>query len=434
MIRGFLAVIALVLVSPGVWAQGAPRFNPAMPAPSRGVSVPAVLPNTQYAPRPLVAPSPQSAPSPVSVPSQQRQTLAPEATLADPNYKLPQQEVLSNIDPVSYRAIKTRDRWEVTNGRIAVKDFGADQAAAEEFVKVIRDLRPTQWGRLGADRVVVEYGLTLNDGSRPGFSPRVAVNLDPVSLRVEQLRGVWVLRDDQNILLNFGPHRDEAEMAYAIIRKYGFNKLGQVGTNNAGLTYLFVQETMAKAKKPTGAANAQLSALQAAYQEEQLKRTGIDTGKGPSVGERIVFEPKNLEIRREKGDYVLAVGTDVLANFGGSEWSARDAQKLIVEQRFTEFCRFNKDVCFFLVNGNAPTRVPFSVQATRYDVGVLKVRRSTGEKYAVYEGLGRQLFACDTQKEAEQLVQLLQHYGFDQKCQLGLSSINSLRFLAKTGK
>ena len=48
--------------------------------------------------------------------------------------------------------------------------------------------------------------------------------------------------------------------------------------------------------------------------------------------------------------------------------------------------------------------------------------------------MGRQLFVCDTEKEAKQLVGVLKHYGFDTSCQMGLSGKSSLKFLAKTGR
>jgi hypothetical protein len=420
----------------GVAQAQNPSFWPSNgPAPSSATAPtkePNVLPLKTYTPQMLVAPSPMHNAKPQTDATQTQNSLTPQATLADPNFKLPMAENLAKWDVYSLRTQKNFERWEITNGKTVLRDFGKDQAAAEDYIKAMRDMRPTQWGRLGTDRVVVEYGLFNDEAQKPSFSPKVSVDIDAAALRVESVRGVWVLRDDQNILLNFGNSRDDAEMTYAVIRKYGFNRLGQVGTTSGGLTYLFAQDAGSKGKAL--AMHNQVSALQAAYQESALNRTGIDAGKNLNVGERIVIDSKALEIRREKGDYVLACGTDILANFGASEWSARDGLKLVQEQRFTEYCKFNKDVCFFLCNGNAPTKVPFSVQSTRFDTGLLKVRKGVGDKYAVYEGSGRQLFACDTEKEAEQLMQVLQHYGFDQKCQLGLSGSSALKFLAKTGR
>ena len=114
--------------------------------------------------------------------------------------------------------------------------------------------------------------------------------------------------------------------------------------------------------------------------------------------------------------------------------AARDALKLIQDMRFTEFCRFNAEITFFLVNGQAPNRIPFSVQGSRFDVDALKVRNASGGQWGVYEGNGRMIFTVATEKEAEQLVKLLKHYRFDQTCQMGLSSRAGLKFLGKAGR
>jgi hypothetical protein len=44
------------------------------------------------------------------------------------------------------------------------------------------------------------------------------------------------------------------------------------------------------------------------------------------------------------------------------------------------------------------------------------------------------VFACDTEKEAEQLLAVIQQYGFDTTCQIGLGAKSSLKFLAKSGR
>jgi hypothetical protein len=153
------------------------------------------------------------------------------------------------------------------------------------------------------------------------------------------------------------------------------------------------------------------------------------------VGEKVVIDAQAVELKRDKtGDWKLMHGTDVLANFGPSEWTGRDALKLVKDMRFTEFCRFNSAVSFFLLNGQAPTRVPFAAQASRFDRDSLKVKLASGGKYGLYEGQGRQLFVCDTEKEAEQLLLLLHKYGFDTICQIGLGANTSLRFFAKSGR
>lgn len=361
----------------------------------------------------------------------------------DPGLRLPQPEKLAAIDAngLTARRGPAQDRWQIANGLKPVREFGGSQTDAEEFVRLLRELKPTEWGVIGTDRVVVEYGLNrsmingvaVDRATAPAFTPKTSVNIDLSSARVETVRGVWVLRDDDNILLNFGKSQADAEQAIGVIRKYGFNRIAQVGPASGGATVLFAQpETASVRPKAAGG----LAELNRQYQEQKLARTGLEVpAAGAAGGEKFAIDPKACEIRRDRdGHWVLAHGTEVLANFGASEWSARDALKLVQEQRFTEFCRFNADVTFFLVNGQPPTRVPFAVQAVRFDTGTLAVKAASNGKFGVYEGMGRLLFTCDTDKEAKALVATMQYYGFDTSCQMGLSSKNALRFLAKTGR
>lgn len=406
-----------------------PAMNPARVAPNplpATSQTPNTLPPIQT--QPLLAPTPTQPTS--TEPGRLPTTLAPEVTL-------PQKESLARIDPNTMSVRRVNDHWVVQNGTTTVRDFGTSRDDADEFVRVLRELRPNEWGSVGNPRVVVEYALTNGAAATPAFTPKTSVALDPMTLRAEAVRGVYVVRDDANILLNFGQAREDAEQAVAVIRKYKFNRIAQVGPAGSGATFLFAQEVPASKLTPqqmqlTGA-YAQLARV---MEEQKLTRTGIeiDGGKGGTVGERVVIDPKAVELKRDKGDWKLMHGADVLANFGPSEWSGRDALKLVQDQRFTEFCRFNADVTFFLVNGQAPTRVPFAVQATRFDRDQLKVKRASGDKYALYEGLGRQVFVCDTEKEAEQLLKVIQQYGFDTSCQMGLGAKSSLRFLAKSGR
>jgi len=404
-----------------------PAMKPDRIAPNPVPSRPQTLPPLQTQPLQANPPGQTQPGEPGKLPG----SLAPEVTL-------PQKEVIGRIDPNSMSVRRVNDRWAVVNGLTTVREFGANRDAAEEFVKVLRELRPTDWGTVGTARVVVEYGLTSGVASVPAFSPKTCVTIDPVSLRTELVRGVNVVRDDQNILLNFGQAREDAEQAIAVIRKYKFNRIGQIGQAGSGATFLFAQDLPATNKVTPS--QAQLTGASAqiarAFEEAKLTRTGIevDGGKGGAVGERIVIDPKSVELKRDKGDWKLMHGSDVLATFGASEWTGRDALKLVQDMRFTEFCRFNADVTFFLVNGQAPTRVSFAAQATRFDRDAVKVKLASSGKYGLYEGHGRQKYAGDTEKEADQLLKVIHQYGFDTTCQVGLGAKSSMRFLAKSGR
>ena len=341
-----------------------PAMDPSRVAPS---PVPSAQPNTV-----IYAPPPGQTPTQPGEPGKLPTTLVPEVTL-------PQKEVVGRIDANSMSVRRQNERWVVMNGLTTVRDFGSSREEADEFVKVLRELRPTDWGTVGTSRVVVEYALTNGVAATPSFSPKTSVTVDLGSVRVEQVRGVHVVRDDQNILLNFGQAKEDAEQALAVIRKYKFNRLGQVGAVGVGATFLFAQELPAtnKAQAPKTQLNGAYAQLAAAMEESKLARTGIEV-TGGVAGEKFSIDPKSVELKRDKADWKLVHGADVIANFGASEWTGRDALKLVQDHRFTEFCRFNADVSFFLVNGQAPTRVPFAVQATRFDRDNLTIKTASG--------------------------------------------------------
>lgn len=423
--RLLFAAFAPLLAAAAV-AQTPPVTPPTPPPNPLFPTHPAMKPE-RTTPNSLLAPPPTT-PAQTAEPGLLPPALAPEV-------KLPQKESLARIDANSLSARRSSDRWVVGNGLSVVRDFGTSRDDADEFVRVLRELRPTEWGTVGTNRVVVEYALTSGAAAVPAFAPKNCVSIDLASVRTEQVRGVTVVRDDQAILLNFGQAREDAEQAVAVIRKYKFNRLGQVGPVGSGATFLFAQEVAANKLKQPSQLTGAYAQLASAMEEQKLTRTGIELDGGKTaVGERVVIDPKAVELKRDKGDWKLVHGTDVLATFGPSEWSGRDALKLVQDQRFTEFCKFNAEVTFFLINGQPPTRVPFAVQATRFDRDNLKVKLASGGKYGLYEGQGRLVFACDSEKEAEQLLKVIHQYGFDTSCQMGLGAKSSLRFLAKSGR
>ena len=118
-----------------------------------------------------------------------------------------------------------------------------------------------------------------------------------------------------------------------------------------------------------------------------------------------------------------------IGRFGPAEWAARDAVRTIQEARFTEFCRAG-GVTFFLCDGRAPTRAPFAAQSRRFDTTQLRAAQY-GDKWAVTDA-GRHVFDAATQAEAEAVVRVLRHFGFDTVCQVGPSPRTGIVFLAKT--
>jgi hypothetical protein len=331
-------------------------------------------------------------------------------------------------------------------------DFGEREMDARNAARVYRDLRPTEWVTIGGPKPVVEYGLA---NGRPVFTTQIpgaeeaktplspglgmsdnrpiatgagashVVPIDLRTVRVEPIRGVWCLRDDGNIHFNFGLNRADAEQALAVVQRYGFNRVGVVGSPIPAMSYLFASPDGGGAppKGPFAEATVQ-------SQINGLNRVGIPVPGVGYVGEMFHFDPRKLDVRKEGSEWVIASGCDVVGRYGASEWMARDAARTIQDAKFTEFCKIGSGgLTFFLVDGKTPTRVPFSAQGQRFDLNALKVHKY-GEKWAVTEN-GRYLLDCANAEEGETLIRVMKYFQFDQLCHLGPTPKTGVSFLAK---
>jgi hypothetical protein len=342
--------------------------------------------------------------------------------------------------------------WQLWMGQKMLRDFGVGDLAennARDAARVYRDIRPTEWAVIGSPRPVVEYGLVngrppmapgmpgaasddrggifpAGGGGGPlmsGAGAKAVIPIDLKTVRVEAVRGVWCLRDDRNILFNFGPNKTDAEQAHAVVRRYGFNRIGVVGAPTPVMHYLFATTEGAPEPLPDPLARASLQA-----QIDGLSRAGIPVAGVGYVGEMFRFDPRRLDVRKEAGEWQIVSGTERIGRFGPSEYAARDALRAIQDSRFNEFCTVGS-LTFFLVNGKAPTRVPYHVQGRRFDPNGLRVAKQ-GEGWTVTEN-NRHLLDCASAEEGETLIRVLKHFQFDQLCHLGPSAKVGVSFFAK---
>jgi hypothetical protein len=331
-----------------------------------------------------------------------------------------------------------------------LRDFGDHEMDGRDVVRVYRDIRPTEWVTIGSPRPIVEYGLVngrapmapgtpgassdeprnvfrVGRGDAPPVSAAGAkevIAIDLKSVRVEAVRGVWCVRDDANILFNFGLNKADADQAHAAILRYGFNRVGVVGSQTPVMHYLFGSPDTNP--PPVGP----VQKLQLQSQIEGLGRVGIPVGGVGYVGEMFHFDPRKLEVRKEKGDWIVAAGAEVIGHFGPSEYPAREAARTIQNCRFTEFCTVGSaGLTFFLTDGHAPRRVPLNVQGRSFEPSKLATRQING-KWAVTEN-GRHLLDCGNADEGETLIRVLKYYQFDQICHLGQSPRQGVTFFAK---
>ena len=395
--------------------------QPQFPQPSRQPVSPALLPPS-LRPEAVPLPQPVQPRNPVA-PGQQS---LPDGSMVPAEVRLPYPEKITQIDVGRAMLRREGGSWQVWMGERVFKDLGNDENTAKDVLRVMRELRATEWVSIGSPRPVVEYGLIGGRPTIPAGFPRSVIPVDLRSVRIEPIKGVWCLRDNANILFNFGLNKQDADQALAVVRRYGFNRIGMVGSTVApALTYFYA------GAEQQGALPVTANALALAYQENALVRTGIPVPGVGYMGEMVKIEPRKVESRREGTEWVVVSGSEVLGRFGRDEAAARDAMRIIRDGYFTEFCRVGShELTFFLVNGQAPTRIPLSAYGRRFDLNVLRTY-SIGSRWAVTEN-GRFLFDVANKQEGDSLIKLLKYYRFDQVCRIGSSPRTGLTFLART--
>jgi hypothetical protein len=383
--------------------------------------------------------------------------------------------------------------WQLWANGMLLKDFGRHEREGREALRLIHELRLSQFGTVGTPRPIIEYWLS--DGQAPqGMTPGLhKVPLDTASLRIEQIQECWCLRDSARALFNFGAHRDEAERALAIIQRHGFAEVGYIG-EGAAMMLVFLGEqgglqstplkpppppagrmlTQSRLSGTDGSPNGMPRSLtQTNFQASQMQVGGpkpamhmsaavdprhrateaqsnqvnpglISTSRQltpPSVllpdvaalGERVPLDFRQVRVAHERQGYKLLCGNYVIADFGPNERDAQQAEAAFHNYRFTEQCLVGhpKPVfSYFLVNGRAPQGIPLGVQGTAFHPQNLRVRQE-GNCWAICDGDRLLLPFGDKAEEARQTLEAIQHYEFDTICRIGQGE-GAMTILART--
>jgi hypothetical protein len=349
-------------------------------------------------------------------------------------------ENLITFDPQRVELEWRDNRWQLTANGVLLKDFGRRQADGREVQRLIRALGLTQLGTVGSPQPVMEYWLTRGQapqGSPPGLR---FTALDLANLRLDLVQEQWCVRDGARILFNFGPHRDEAEQALAVIHKYRFTHLAPVGHFPPAMT-VFVSD-------PDGAAGSRLTA------PATLAARTVRPGSPPqpaapdplpqgrqfganelrpdlaSLGEHVPFDWRQVQVRPEGREWRLAVGTYILARFT-NERDARTALAAVQHYRFNQHClsgRPDPAFSYFLVNGRAPQGVMFGINGTPFRPEALTVRQDNG-RWVIGDSAQVLIDFGERMEEAQQTLKAIQRHHFDHLCRIG--SAPGMTFLVR---
>jgi hypothetical protein len=346
-------------------------------------------------------------------------------------------------------------RWQLRAGSIWLKDFGRREKDARQALRLIRELRLTQYGTVGKPQAVMEYWLA--DSRAPQSLPTGlhTTTFDPQALRVEYIQEQWCLRDATHVLFSFGAHAEEAQRALAIIRHYGFNQLGSIGQPMPALVVFAAgagELTAGPVPSPGSLTVTDHEASKALAAQEMPKLPHLDPNKpapGPasvpannqansanaiSLEDIVPLDWRDVRIQRDGNEWKLMHGNYLLANFGPHESDARQALDVVRYYRFTEHCLLGRPTpsfCYFLVNGQAPHGIRFGANGNSFRPNMLRVQHY-GKQFYLAEGNRVLLSFGERGEDAQQALKIIQEHHFDCLCRIGPPGTAAFTYLVQT--
>src|SRR5262249_41355431 len=148
-------------------------------------------------------------------------------------------------------------------------------------------------------------------------------------------------------------------------------------------------------------------------------RTGAAAANLPDVvTERVPFDWRQAQVRREDGDWKLVVGSATLGNFGSNERDAHLAHAALVHYRCTEQLRVGAPepaVCYFLAGGQAPLGLMGGLFSEPFQPDALSVRQVHQHFCVAWNN--HPLLDCGPRPdEARYMLGVIRQYRFDHVC------------------
>jgi hypothetical protein len=442
--RSVLLTAAVLLCAQAARAQApAPRPGPApQPAPIfpdpavlRGLpGIPNVTPSAPYVQQPGTAGAPGASLPPVPAP------FSPG-------------ESLTAFDPTRVELKSTNGRWQLVAGDTVLKDVGPNELEAREVFRVVREMRLTALGTLGQPRPVMEYWLVNGEAPRAAAAGLRTLLIDQASLRAEAIQGQWCLHDRNRVLFNFGPQADAARQALAVVQRHGFTHVGFVG-RSAPVMLVFLASpgsvTPAAARafdpraarpfgSPPPAQPGQLPPVAtqplapapfkgpepiapASFSPHRQPGTlGAPQGNMLAPANRVPIDPRQVQPRRENGDWKLTMNEHVLASFGPNVADAQLAQAALRHYGCSDQVTLGGSspaFSYYLANGQAPRGLMHGLNATPIRIDALSVRQ-VGPSYVLSDGSQTLMSFGDRMADAHQALRAIQQHRFDHVCRIG---------------
>jgi hypothetical protein len=392
----------------------------------------------------------------------------PNPAQGGPGFATPGVPALENtvaFDPELTELRWQDNRWQLVAGPVFIKDFGRYETEGRQVLRVVRELRLNSMTALGSPRPIMEYWLSNGEAPHGNVTGLHSLPIDVASLKAEQVQGQWCIHDNNRILFNFGQQGDACRQGLTAVQRYGFTQVAYVGqVAPVMLVFLANPDLAPPATPPSATAPNRFPRIFGGQQQGQQpdKVASQQPGQMPNVqsqpmpgapvitphqpgtiaqaalrlpgteaADRVSIDPRQLQVRHDGGDWKLAMGNHIVANFGPSEGDARLAQAALRYYRCTEQVFIGNPrpmLSYFLANGQAPHGTSYAFNATAFRPETLAVRQM-GTSYVLFDGTQVLLSFGDRMTEAQQALQAIQRYKFDRLATFGRGDQSMMLFV-----
>ena len=146
--------------------------------------------------------------------------------------------------------------------------------------------------------------------------------------------------------------------------------------------------------------------------------------------DRVPFDWRQVQLRKENGDWKLAAGSLVLADFGADEYAARLGRSAMEYYHFTEQRQVG-GFTYFLSGGQAPYGVMFGMDGQPFQPDRLEVRQIDG-RWAVCTGDVPLVQTGNAPETANQVLDVIQRQHFDRLCRVGSADGKGMTFFVRS--
>ena len=142
------------------------------------------------------------------------------------------------FNPNTTEVRRSGGSWKIMDGSHSMFGFGNKETEARRALRIIKHYEMNQSCFVGRPDPSFKYMLVSGNAPSGSLSGEDCIGFNPNNIQVRRIEGRWKIVDGSHWMFDFGNKQGEARQAFAIIKKYGFNRSCFVGRPNASFQYL----------------------------------------------------------------------------------------------------------------------------------------------------------------------------------------------------